>query len=757
MSTKDEEFFKKLQSIYKMESKERIQEISNNLMALEKAKSHSEQRKILDAIFREIHSLKSASRSVNLSHIENIFKFLEDVYSILKAKNITPTSEHLDILHKINDIIDNLINVGHDRKQSLPEESKVSLLFQQLKDLELIPRDFAFKIVEDQVPLNPIPQEMHKEEDTVRISSEKVNTLLANAEEMLTTRLSLVQIINDITSFKNEVSEDIKRWEKIYREKNFLIDESFELKNNTRQENSRKKSFIEFMEWSEDSSKIIEKKLIDITSRLEHDLHAFSHCVDNLLDDTKKLLLWPFSTILNVLPRIVRDLSHNANKEVEVNIEGSEVEIDKRILEAMRDVILHLVRNAIDHGIEIPEIRKNLNKPEHGLIKISVKQISGNEIMITISDDGAGINVIQVKKSAIKQGIITEDFANAMTDTQALNLIYHSGVSTSEILTDLSGRGLGMAIIRDKIEQIGGEISLTSNPNMGSTFTIKLPLTLATFKGLLIEVASQQFLIPTANIERVLRIEPSSIKTVENTETIFYEGKTMSLVWLSYILGVPRNENISPENENQFLPVIIISSADKKIAFVVNNILNEQEILVKNFSKPLLKVKNISAAAIASSGKTIPILNCLDLLQTAKLTTQATQSPSIKEKHQAKNNRLLLVEDSFTTRTLLKNILELGGYQVSVATDGLDAWSTLKTNDYALVVSDIEMPRMNGFQLTQKIRNDKKLSDLPVILITSRESQEDKEQGIDSGANAYLPKSTFDSGRLLEIIKRLHI
>ncbi|MBS0290346.1 MAG: response regulator [Proteobacteria bacterium] len=748
----DEAFFQKLVSIYYIESKERIQEIANLLMSLEKTKDSEEQKNIIQVIFREIHSLKSASRSVNLPHIENIFKALEDVYSVFSKKELNPTREHLDILHKINDVLDRLISGSHDRDKVTQEEEKISHLFNQLQQLNLVGEEFSYKAVEKSAPKQHA--ESHKEEDTVRISSEKVNALLVNAEEMLTTRLSLLQIVTDLSSFKDEIEADLKRWDKFYREKNVLLNEEAHAQNKKNNDQELRKKFVDYIAWSEESIKQIELKLRDVTASLEHELHGFSHYVDNLLEDTKKLLLWPFSTILYVLPRIIRDLSHSMNKEINLVIEGAEVEIDKRILETMRDIILHLVRNAVDHGIEVPQERKRQGKPEMGRIKISAHQLSGNEIEITIADDGAGININEIKASALKQGMITKALADTMTNEQAINLIFNSGISSSKIITDLSGRGLGMAIIRDKLDQIGGEIALTSQAHKGTTFKIKLPLTLATFKGLLIEAVNQQFLIPTANIERILRIDQKDISTVENTETIAYEGKTLSLVWLSDLLGIKRNENNVHDNESLFLSVIIITSVDKKIAFVVDNILNEQEILVKNFSKPLIKVKNVSAAAIASSGRPIPILNCLDLLQCRVTKPHITAS---KEDPSLKNTKILLVEDSFTTRTLLKNILELGGYQVSAASDGLDAWNTLKTNDYAIVVSDVEMPRMNGFQLTQKIRNDKKLGNLPVILITSRESQDDKERGIDAGANAYLPKSTFDSGRLLEIIKRLQV
>jgi len=292
-----------------------------------------------------------------------------------------------------------------------------------------------------------------------------------------------------------------------------------------------------------------------------------------------------------------------------------------------------------------------------------------------------------------------------------------------------------------------------STANQGTTIKIQLPLTLATFKGVLIDVSDQRFVIPTANLERILRINSKSIKSVENKDAILYGGQTTSLVWISDILGLPKIKKKSTAEE--FLFVMVMNYADTKVAFVVDSILNEQEILVKNFSKPIFRIRNISAAAILGTGKTVPILNSLDLLQSAHLGSFRDKVIPMDDNDHSKMIHILLAEDSITTRMLLKNILELKGYQVTTAVDGLDAWTQLKENEFSAVVSDVEMPRMTGFELTEKIRQDKQLENLPVILVTARESPEDRERGVDAGANAYINKSTFDSSHLLEVLQRL--
>lgn len=750
MNIKDDEFFKKLLSTFKVESKERIQNMSTNLLELEKEQEAVRQSSLIELIYREIHSLKSAARSVDLTHIENICNTLENIFSVWKKNKIIPTSQQFDLLHKTCDSMEHLMDSSDLKTISLSE--KDLKILKALENLKSNPSVAEPNLKKEEFFLqNTIkPSKM---EETVRIPTLKLDTLLIQAEEMLTTKLNLMQRLSDLVELKNEFGTECKEWEKLTQEKislkKYLQKKSEDSKNIT----SSQVKLLDFFEMSEKRFKIFSSHLDSLSNALDHDFHVFSNGVDTLLEDTKKLLMWPFSTLLNTFPRIIRELSRSQGKDVNFILQGGEIEIDKRILEAMKDVLLHIIRNAIDHGIEKPVDRKKLNKPDQGILKISIQQLTGNEILVEIMDDGAGINLEKVKISAIKAGMLTSEDSQKISNEDALNFIYQSGISTSPILTDLSGRGLGMSIIREKIEQVAGKISLTSHVNKGTTFKIQLPLTLATFKGVLIDVSDQLFVIPTANLERILRINRKDIKSVENKDTILYGGQTTSLVWISNVLGLPKIKKNNPEGE--FISVMVMAYADNKIAFVVDRILNEQEILVKNFSKPISRIRNISAAAILGTGKTVPILNGLDLLQSAHLSSSREKVISMDDKEYKKIIRVLLAEDSITTRMLLKNILELKGYQVTTAVDGLDAWTQLKEKEFSAVVSDIEMPRMNGFELTEKIRKDKKLENLPVILVTARESQEDRERGVDAGANAYINKSTFDSSHLLEVVQRL--
>jgi two-component system chemotaxis sensor kinase CheA len=370
-----------------------------------------------------------------------------------------------------------------------------------------------------------------------------------------------------------------------------------------------------------------------------------------------------------------------------------------------------------------------------------------------VSDDGAGVEVEKVKASAIKHGRISPEEASRLGESEALPLIFRADVSTSPIITQLSGRGLGLAIVWEKTEKLGGRVSVESRRHAGTLIRIRLPVALATFRGILVEAADRLFVVPTVQVERVARFKPDDIQTVENRETLSLNGRAIALARLAEVLELPSTQR--NEDRARSMAVLILGAGDQRVAFAVDDVLDEQEVLVKRLGKPLSRVRNIAGATVLGSGRIAPILNVADLLKSARKIGGATRAVVGAKPAETEARSILVVEDSITSRMLLKGILESAGYQVKTAVDGVEAFTTLRAERFDLVVSDVEMPRMNGFDLTAKIRADKKLAELPVVLVTALETREDREQGIDVGANAYLVKSSFDQSNLLEAVRRL--
>lgn len=433
---------------------------------------------------------------------------------------------------------------------------------------------------------------------------------------------------------------------------------------------------------------------------------------------------------------------------------GGEVEIDRRILEEMKDPLIHVLRNCIDHGIEAPAARAEKRKPPHGTITLEISQKDGGKVELLVADDGAGIDTAKVKAAARKLEMVSEEDAEQLGEQEALALVFRSGVSTSPIITDVSGRGLGLAIVREKVERLGGAIAIESHPGAGTRFRIVLPLTLATLRGVLVRAGEQLFVIPATHVERVARVAETDIRTVENRETIALGGRAVSLVGLSDVLELPRKgaAGESPDHAQ----ALVLGLGPERIAFRVDEVLGEQEVLVKTLGPQLVRVRNVAGACTLGTGQVVPVLNVPDLMKSAVKRAAAPLAPAAAQERAAAQQRaILVVEDSITSRALLKGILESAGYRVATAVDGIDAYTALKTATFDLVVSDVEMPRMDGFDLTAKIRADKNLSELPVVLVTALESREHRERGIDVGANAYIVKSSFDQSNLLEVVRRL--
>ena len=458
----------------------------------------------------------------------------------------------------------------------------------------------------------------------------------------------------------------------------------------------------------------------------------------------------PCATFLNVLPKLVRDLCRDQTKEAELVLCGGEVEIDKRILEEMKDPLIHLVRNCIDHGIEKPAERIRQGKPPRAMITVSVTQVEGNKVEIAVRDDGVGIAVEKVKAAAVKHGLLSAVAARHLDEPAALSLMFLSGVSTTPLITEISGRGLGLAIVREKAEKLGGRVAVQTQAGRGTSFQILLPLTMATFRGTLVRAAGQTFVIPTANVAHAGRVRITEIQTVENRATIALNGRVVALVQLATVLELA--PSMAAEDEPVWLTFVVVTAGEKRLAFGVEAVLGVQEVLVKTLGKPFVRVRNIAGATVLGSGSAGLILNVADLLQSAaKVRPVAKSAPA----QAAERKSVLVVEDSITSRMLLKNILESAGYQVRTAVDGLDAWGQLQVERFAGVVSDVQMPRLDGFSLTEKIRADQKLLELPVVLVTALGTPEDRARGVDVGANAYIVKSSFDQSNLLEALRRL--
>ena len=473
--------------------------------------------------------------------------------------------------------------------------------------------------------------------------------------------------------------------------------------------------------------------------------------VDQLQNTVKDMRLVPVSMVFDFFPRAVRDLEKELGKEIELILKGKESRLDKTLVDRLRSPLLHLIRNSADHGIETPDIREASGKPRTGKLILSAEE-TADRIAITMEDDGAGINADKIKKSAIEKGIIDQSEADAMNSEEAIYLICAPGFSTAVAVTDTSGRGVGMDVVKKEIEsEMKGELQINSELGKGTTVTLFLPLTLSDSKMCIVESRETFFAIPTVNVEKTEFISPDQVMSIANKLAIAIQGNLIPMVYLSDVLGM---QEITEVKKGDEIRVIIVKHGHQLIAFVVDDFHGVKLMVIKSLGDYLRRVRNIAGTSIMGNGEIAFILHVPDLMASASSGTKGTFK-TVQALTPATKVEILVVEDSMMTREFERNILESVGYNVDVAVDGLDGLEKMGEKDYNLVVSDIEMPRMNGFEFISSFRKDKRFQHIPTIIVTSLDSEEEKQKGLAAGADKYIVKSAFDKDTLLQAVEGL--
>jgi two-component system chemotaxis sensor kinase CheA len=716
--TQNDDFQAQLLATFEVEAQEHLQAINGHLLAFEQAGGEVPER-LLAELFREAHSLKGAARAVGLPVVEALAHGLEEVFARIRDGREESNRETLDRIFRTLDSIEAELGSGPSSKDAGSEPDEPP----------------------DEPPPAPQPDERPSagggargSEETVRIATSKLDALMAEVGELLVTRIGTEQRLGNVRALESELA----RWDMGWRKGRRNGIDPNETGNATA-----------LMEEGASRLRTVRKDVGELRRALEADARRMTQVTDDLQDDVRRARMLPVGTVFRAFSRMVRDLARDRGKEVSLTLAGSETEVDRSVLEQIKDPLTHLLRNCVDHGIEAPELRAEVGKPGSGTISLNA-HARGDALVIVVADDGAGIDLDLVRRAAVKGGVLSPAAAAELSDRQAISLIFRSGLSTSPIITDLSGRGVGLDVVREAVEQLHGSVEVETRTGQGTTFTLSLPLSVSTMDCLLIDVGGQTFALPVSSVERIIRAGSSDIERAEGREVVRVDGSPVALARLSDLLGLEAAPVDLDAHSKR--PVIVIGSQDRRMALLVDDLTRTHEMVIKTLPEPLSRVRHIAGATILGSGQVAMLLSAADLMASVE---QAGRPPLEATRADGEPSSILVVEDSITTRTLEKNILEAAGYRVGVAADGAEAWGLLQSNGYGLVVSDIEMPEVDGFELIAKIRSDPRHRDLPVVLVTSRESREDRERGIEAGADAYIVKGAFDQDRLLETIRRL--
>ena len=461
----------------------------------------------------------------------------------------------------------------------------------------------------------------------------------------------------------------------------------------------------------------------------------------------------PFSRLVPRLRRIVRQTGTELKKQVNFELENIDGEMDRTVLERMLPPLEHMLRNALDHGIETPEERLASGKPEEGNLRLSLSR-EGGDIVLFLSDDGKGINLDRVRKKAIQQGLMQE--GSPLSNQEIMQFILHAGFSTAEKVTQISGRGVGMDVVSSEIKQLGGSIEIESEAGKGTTFIVRLPFTVSVNRALMVKMGEDQYAIPLNSIEGIVRISSFELQHFyENTDAHFnYAGQDYLIRYLGHML----ESNTQPKLENQPLPlpVLLVRGADHSVALQVDQLMGSREIVVKNLGKQFSLVQGLSGATVMGDGSLVVILDLLSLIR-ARLANDASlkvDADQLRIEQEEKTTTIMVVDDSVTVRKVASRFLGRQGFDVITASDGRDAMNKLQIHTPDLMLLDIEMPRMDGFEVASSVRAMENLRDLPIIMITSRTGQKHRDRAMAVGVNSYMGKP-YQEDLLLEEIKNL--
>ena len=589
------------------------------------------------------------------------------------------------------------------------------------------------------------PKQAHTaDHGSVRVSLAKLDSLLTESGELSVTQLRVGERLN-------ELRELLRELEALQRE----LVKTRPLRARMRRAAHPSREAEALMRGAERGDLRLQKvvqRTREIVADLAQNTSQLATVAHAISEEVMGIRLLPAGTMFAPFERMVRDLSRQIAKDARLELSGTNVELDRRILDELRDPLMHMVRNSLDHGLEPAADRVRAGKPSQGRLRIAAEQ-RGDRVQIVVEDDGRGLDVEMIRATAVKRGFIAPDRAETMDQDMLIDLIFHPGFSTRQTVSELSGRGVGMDVVRDHVSRLGGTIRVETTLGMGTTFTISIPLTLATTRVVLVEDSGQTFAVPSSAVERTGRIRASELRTLEGRLAIQVDGRVVPIVELSTVLQ--RDHGSSEE----WRPFFVLRQAERRVGILTDRLVDETELVVKGLGAPLRRVRHVSGAAVLGTGAVVVILSPADLFKSALGNVEAAPRQTVSleptPRSEAPKRRVLVVDDSVMTRTLERTILESAGYSVVVATDGSHALEMLRQTPVDAIVSDVEMPRMTGLELTAAVRQDERWRHLPIVLVTSLDAPEHVERGAAAGADAYIVKGRFDQNDLLQTVGRL--
>ena len=705
--------------------------------------------------------IKSLVEITNKKEIKQICDKIMEILAIVKKGKTLPDKEIITILKQ------SLLSVEKLTLETKEEQDDVTLVLQRLDIIKQMMdlnssvnplSNLSSTLDESSLPVKKAQDFFNSFETTsirtLRVDSKKLDRLVSQMGELIIGRIKhkkniseLENILSDLTEWRNfnhKSQSFIKYYDRKYINSEDAVDYS------TLSVFSKQIFSI----FQENSSKIIKlnNRILNLQKSLDEEDTKLNTIVTQLESMIKNIRVLPLATIFHMFPRMIRDISKDTGKDIELLISGSETSADKKVIEEIKAPLMHIIRNSIDHGIETPQERIAAGKSPKGKIYLIAKSMQ-NKIIIEIHDDGRGIDLQKIVNRALEKNMITQKEAQYLSAEQIMNIIFWPGFSTEQVVTELSGRGVGLDIVQTKISQLNGTVKVFSVPNQGTKITIELPISMSTLKAFIVECSQQFFAMPMTSIKNVMWIKEEDIYLRNDTKSIIIEGKTVNLFYLSELMKLPLSEESSKSNKKT---VILIEVENSLMGIIVDRILGDQNILQKKLDPPIIKLKNISGITTLANGDVCLILNLPELYKSTYTPVEKPLIPVPSYKLRARENKdykILIVDDSITTRELLKNILIHWGYSFEMVKNPKEAFEILYKENFDLILSDMEMPEMDGSMFIKELKNTPKFKDIPVVLITSYDTERLAKDIPD--IDAFIKKSNFNQDYLLDVIEKL--
>lgn len=692
----------------------------------------------LETLMRAAHSIKGAARMMGLDRAVHLAHAMEDVLAAAQRGITRLTTPHVDALLRSNDVF---LRAAKSAPEAIPAalEQQGDVIDRLVAELAGAPA--AQVLSAPTLPAaaantSPAPEPPRVEDQSVRVRAESLNRLVGLAGEcVVQTRLTR-PLISGVQTIKQNQALAAGRLERV-RE---LLREGKSA--DGREELERA---LEQFGKARELIAAHSLQLDDWSRRLEV-------LLSSLYTEAIASRMRPFSDATHGYPRMVRELAKKLGKEVRFEIDGASTPVDRDILDRLESPLTHLLRNALDHGIELPADRVARGKSAEGKLVLSAHQVAGM-LRIAVTDDGAGIDLAAVRRKITQAGHLSEETARNLGDAEILEFLFLPGFSTSDVVTEISGRGVGLDVVHSAVRAVGGSVRIQSTPGAGATVELQLPLTLAVVRSLLVEIGAEAYAIPLTRIDRLVRTTLKELEVVENRQFLLVDEKQVGVLDARQVLGT------STANHSDGLCVAVISDRMSCYGLVVDRFIGLRDLVVKPLPPCLGKVPNISNGAILDDGTPALILDVDDLVRSmdkllgqGELRKVTASGESIRPRAP---RRILVVDDSITVREVERRLLENQGYEVTVAVDGMDGWNTLQRASFDLLVTDVDMPRMDGLELVRRVRSAPRSAALPIVIVSYKEQPEYRLKGMEAGANYYLTKSSFHDESLIGVVRDL--